>query len=705
MPTHILIIDDEPINIKVVRKHLGSAGYHDVVTTTDAADALNVIQRERPDLILLDVMMPGVSGLDILGKIRAGAQTAHTPVLILTAFCDLALKRDALGRGATDFLTKPVDPVELLARVRNALEAKSYADQLQRHATLLECEVVQRRQAEIEARRAKDEAERANRAKSAFLATMSHEIRTRLNGATGMTDLLLRTQLDPQQRRYAQVARASGQALLSLINDILDISKIEAGKLELESTVFDLYELTHGTVEMLMHSAREKGLELQCVIDRRIAPHVCGDPVRLQQILINLTSNAVKFTLRGEVELRAAWVSETDAEVNIRFSVRDTGIGIPRTRLGRLFQSFSQVSSSTSRQFGGTGLGLAISRQLVELMGGQIGVDSTEGQGSTFWFTIRLPKARPPAGPEDVAATTVGQPMERPSKADPIAAGDSRPDSPPDASNLSILLAEDSEINQEVTAGLLAHAGYSCDVVSNGVQAVEAALRQPYDVILMDCQMPEMDGYEATRTIRRLEAEGRVRGALLRRVSIIALTAHALKGDRERCLEAGMDEYVTKPLKLDELLRTIIRVSQSPGRSATSSPARQSAAAPAQTATAPLAFDELLQRCMGNREFALKLITKFEIQATKDIEKLGAAIAAGDASSVARVAHSLKGAAANLSAAPVQTLAARLEAQGRTGDLGEANACLAELRVEWQRLMEHVAGTLDTALDQATGPR
>jgi two-component system, sensor histidine kinase and response regulator len=474
------------------------------------------------------------------------------------------------------YLAEYEDTEHYYAFFTDITERRQAEAEIRKHREHLQ-ELVQERTRELTI--AKEQAEVANRAKSEFLANMSHEIRTPLNGVTGMLHLLRDTDLTHEQQDFADTAASSATALLNIINDILDFSKIEAGKLDFENIGFDLRELMEDLTEMLNLQALEKDLKLTCYVDPRTPKQLVGDPWRLRQVLLNLATNALKFTPEGEVNIRATVRSQASSGVEMYFEVVDTGIGMPEAMQNQLFRPFSQGDSSTTRKFGGTGLGLAICKKLVGMMGGRIEVESRPGEGTRLAFAVQLGQSVPASDKADSGEYAYANEARQ------------VPQMPVDAQNpmqCRILLAEDNPINQKLALHILVNLGYTVDAVTNGHLAVDALVRETYDLILMDVQMPEMDGLEATRLIRRRELEGNnpetdalpdgreiphrkitktlfdalarqktARSSRNKRIPIIAMTAHAMSGDREKCLAAGMDDYIPKPVDPERMATKI----------------------------------------------------------------------------------------------------------------------------------------------------
>ena len=563
-------------------------------------------------------------------------------------------------------------------------------------------DVTERKQAEA-MHREKLAAEAASRAKSKFLANMSHEIRTPLNGIIGMTELAIMTDMDSNQRNLLQTIQTESNSLLGIINDVLDFSKIEAEMLELEEISFDLTSMVDNLVNSFTHSAKQKGLEIRASFAADVPSGVIGDPGRLRQVLTNLVANAVKFTPKGEINIDVHVAEDLGKSVKLRFSVRDTGIGIAKDKKETIFESFTQADSSTTRTYGGTGLGTTISKQLAELMGGEIGVESEVGEGSCFWFTAVFSIQTIEKG------TRVKKDQE--SVISPKQVENQR-------RSFKVLLVEDYPTNQQVAMSHLKAAGYDVDLAENGLAALELYRKNHYDLILMDIQMPVMDGYEATREIRRLETlsrqiettdkasdnqqplSSRVKDrSSIKRVPIVAMTAHAVEGYREECLGVGMDDYLTKPLTRKHFLAMVKKWTGSTtgGDAETSSlqpipqPDRINLDEPGLPLRSnnhqskkdlPMDFEKALNEFEGDKPLLMEVLKGFMENVREQIGVIQQALMCQDADRVRREAHSIKGGAANLRADELSRIAFELENIGKSGKLERGIEALKRLENE-----------------------
>jgi two-component system sensor histidine kinase/response regulator len=833
--TTILLVNDNSDHLKLMSMVLEKASYK-VIALESGRKAFDVARRERIDLVVSDVMMPDGDGIELCRMIRSHPPLASTPILLVSALRkDTGTVIEGLRSGADGYLEIPYDPLHLIATVARLIERKRVEDRIrrlneelevrvrERTAQLeaankyLENEVNERKRMEIELHQMRDVAIESARLKSEFLANMSHEVRTPMNAVIGMAGLLLNTALSPRQRELAAAIETSADALLLVINDILDFSKIEAGKLRLDKIDFDLRDTIENSIYIFGEKAQSKTLRLDALVDQDVPTLLRGDPGRVRQVLTNLVSNAVKFTKEGEVIVRVLNQSESEKDVTLRLEVRDTGIGISESALKRLFRPFTQADGSTTRAYGGTGLGLAISKQLVDLMGGEIGVDSAKGAGSNFWFTARfekqLPSKRikrsPLAGirimivdqdrairdailqqcvtwrmlptpvdtgvraleilregesrgqPFDVAIIdsqlpgTGGIELARAIKYDPrisgtklvvvspvalppqeeteyeqlVAACLGKPmrrqqlhdilvgliDTPGMMKSLAlgtldvlpeqngkkkgtILVAEDNAVSQQMMSYLIEDLGYNVEIVSNGAQAVEALANDRYNLVLMDCQMPEVDGFTAVGQIRKTEGTRR-------HTPIVALTADAMRGTREKCLQSGMDDYLSKPFKRIDLERIINRwAGNIPGSVEPEDPPVLESLAfqPGDDDVIELSLVEQLRtfRSDADGDRLSELIDFFLSDTSARQATLLEAHTKGDAKKLKRQAHALKGSCGFFGANGLSKLCASLIEQATPESMDEAGKTVALIEKEFVKVKRRLEGWRDSELQR-----
>lgn len=523
----ILIVDDDPSKVMAIEAVLQCLGQV-LVSVASGEEALRRLLTEDFAVILLDVNMPGIDGFETAELIRRRRRSEHVPIIFLTAYADDAFQDRGYALGAVDYLLMPATPDVLRAKVGVFIDLFQKSEQVRLQA--------EQRVQLAQEQAARVEAERASIAKSQFLTNISHELRTPMTAIIGMTDLSLMEPLPTNVREYLGAVQTNAHLLLELLNEILDLSKLEAGTLTLESAPLQLRKILGELMHTFGHRADQKRLKLEVIVDPAVPNHLIGDSLRLRQVVFNLLTNAIKFTERGSVTLDVRIESSCDREAWIRFAVSDTGIGISRNDQDRIFAPFTQVDASSKRRRDGAGLGLAISADLIRAMGGSRAVRSELGNGSEFSFIVPLLIDR--------------NKLDNVPNADPTSECDSTNASrkEPSISPLRILLAEDTPTNQLLVRHALGRRGHQVVVAGDGRTAVDLARRGRYDVILMDLQMPDMDGFEATAAIRRLPEK---------QPPIIALTAHTMVGDRERCLAAGMQSYLSKPIDLRELIATV----------------------------------------------------------------------------------------------------------------------------------------------------
>lgn len=505
-PHTILVVDDNKVSLRLLTAILHGAGYT-VITGSNSEEALEQINTQSPDIILLDVMMPGMNGFSLCRKLKQNKQTSDIPLIFLTSLSQKEDIIEGFNAGGNDYITKPFNRQELLARVRNHLRLY---DTLQENKRLIRL------------------SEDASRSKTEFLASMSHEIRTPLNSIIGMAEVLVETPLTDEQQDYVRIFRSAGESLLEIINDILDLSKIEAGQTALETIDFHLPSLLDSVVSILSVRAAEQNTPVSVHLHADVPHGLSGDPTRLRQILINLVGNGLKFTENGTVDISV----KIDAENKLLFSVKDDGIGVAREKQELIFESFTQADSLTTRKYGGTGLGLTICKKLTKTMGGRIWLESSPGEGSTFFFTCTFRAA-------------VSDPLPTPEKPTPATSCEI-------LKPAHILLVDDNEDNRNLISLYLRNTPFTLQTATNGKEAVRIFKRSWFDIVIMDIEMPLMDGYETTKQLRRWEQEQKDE-----ETPIVALTAHAFVRFKKKCMAAGCSDYLTKPIRRNTLLHTI----------------------------------------------------------------------------------------------------------------------------------------------------
>jgi CheY-like chemotaxis protein/HPt (histidine-containing phosphotransfer) domain-containing protein len=663
----ILVVDDISRNIQVVVDILDDLGYATTFATS-GKQALERVETAKPDLILLDFMMPEMDGVEVCKILKSQPEYQDIPVIFLTASHETEHLLQAFEAGAVDYITKPFNAPELVARVHTHLELKQTRDNLRK--TL------------IELQKSREDALEAARIKSQFLANMSHEIRTPMNAVLGMTELLLKTPINEQQLDFLQTLKSSGEDLLMIINDILDFSKLEAGEMRLEKKEFSLQNVIEPIFNLLKPQASHKNLQLSYEISPDIPQFLIGDPSRLRQILLNLLGNGIKFTDHGRVNLKISLkdlFDDPEPSVTLYFVIQDTGIGIDSQNQKKLFQSFSQIDDSTTRQYGGTGLGLAICKQLVQLMKGQIGVDSNLNQGSDFWFTATFKLSNSTdfdLKNEELLPFIIPKFEEKDTS----------------LKDYQLLIVEDTLINQKVLLNQLQILGYQADCVRNGQEALEVLTYAHYDLIFMDCQMPVLDGYKTTQTLR--EWEDQKTDAEPYHRTIIGLTAYAMQGDREKCLAAGMDDYLSKPVSIESLALILQKWLKPFDQNRVDSKSENSnihvsVASETEVVRSDLwdlkRFHEVIG---GDLEFGRSIIEMFLEDLVTNLADLKKYLQSHDAQNMASKAHQIKGSAANLGFVKLSEIAQQLEKKGFDQNWDDVDLLIDQLEAVFLQVKE-----------------
>jgi signal transduction histidine kinase/HPt (histidine-containing phosphotransfer) domain-containing protein len=609
----ILIVDD---NIAHVGPLIDLFSQNNAIPliAQSGEDALELIQKNCPDLILMDIILPyGMNGFQTCQKIKSDPAYKNIPIIFLSSLKSISDKLNAFEVGGVDYIEKPLESKEVLIRVKSHLRIKSLQDLLiQKNKDLQE---------------AKKQADLSNHSKSAFLANMSHEIRTPMNSIIIANDLLSSTRLTKDQWEYLNIMKSASSHILSVINDILDLSQIESGKLQLYIENFDLYTLLNDVEKMFSHQVKNKGLNFKCQRTDHLIQYVEGDASRIRQILINLIGNALKFTISGEIKLIVQQEQIDSNKQYIKFEVHDTGIGISKDMQADIFKNFTQAGHTIRKQFGGTGLGLAICKKLVKLMKGNMYVKSEESKGSIFSFTIPL---------------KAGQVVT-----------DNKEDRNDQLPCLNILLVDDVPVNRKSARLLLKQMGHAVMVAENGINAIQILKSNAFDLIFMDLEMPQMGGLEATKLIRQGQA-----GEHAQNIPVIAMTAHALAYIKKDCLEAGMNDFISKPISQKELIKFFSKLNYLNEIYETSASSDQTSQS---LSTNNLDFQMLVNAFDGDRNSATEIIAEAKIDLNQYVQELRDAYESKKYDSLRIVSHTLKGMTANIYATTSSELAKNLE--------------------------------------------